>query len=110
MQRGVPSDVRKAALATGKPSDASSGPSHKAHSSPSKFFKRVLHPHRNGDNASPDRGKAKRIRAGDAGDDVIVVDSDSEEPGPSHRPENIWDDIDYGNVLKVFRVPVAKLA
>jgi hypothetical protein len=110
MHSTVPEKVRRAAIATNKAPVTAAGPSHKQHLSPKKLLKRIFHPHRSEENTAGDRGHAKRLRAGDAEDAVIVVDSDSDEAGPSHQPEYATADIDFVKILKMFRLPASKLA
>lgn len=107
--RAVPHDIRRAALAGRKgPNVAASSP-RKERLSPKKFFKQVLRP-RSGKSgsSSSDAQQAKRLRAGNH-DDVIVIDSDSEEHGPSSRPDAKTEEVDFTKVIKHFRLSPAKL-
>ncbi|EKM55631.1 uncharacterized protein PHACADRAFT_173790 [Phanerochaete carnosa HHB-10118-sp] len=108
--RYISPDIRRAALAKRGGSNAATNPPQKAHFSPKKLFKRVLHPHtNNGGNFAGDRQQAKRIRAGDV-DDIIVVNSDSEGEGPSQSTSSRVEEVDLAKVLKTFRLSASSLA
>lgn len=75
------------------------------HVSPKKIIKRVLHPHGGGGNTPNDKIMCTRE------EDVIIVDSDSDEPDSNRRPlSNVSKGIDLTKVLPTFRVSVSNLA
>ncbi|GJE86956.1 peptidase family C78-domain-containing protein [Phanerochaete sordida] len=106
--RGVPQEIRRAALALRDGSTAASPAPQKHHLSPKTFFRQVLRPHAsNGSSSRGDEGQAKRLRAGN--DDVIVIDSDDELPEPNRHAEPKAEIVDLTKVLKSFRVASSSL-
>ena len=107
--RRVPQDIREAALAAMAPMASSSdipSTSRRRKLSPKKVIKRILRPHSSSANG-PSEKKAKRIRAGE---EVIVIDSDDDEPATSYKQADDLPELNPSKVLSAFRVIQSNLA
>lgn len=107
--RTIPKDVRRAAIAKSGTAYTEAGASHKHGSPPGKLLKRVLHLNGKCENIFTDEKQTKRLRTGNDAD-VIVIDSDSEEAGPSEKAHDAVEEVDHSKILSLFRVSVSKLA